>query len=151
MITPKRIQRKRTPGWQMPENTVYVGRPGPFGNPFNLSKSEHCWTAIAHGFKGDPKGRHAASVHIFAIWINNGRAVDIKDCGLKAEVGGKDVPIATSPSLTATKPPTIARIQAELRGKNLACWCSLDQPCHADVLLKIANSPAQFFCEEPRQ
>jgi len=27
----------------------------------------------------------------------------------------------------------------ELRGKNLACFCKLDQPCHADVLLKIAN------------
>lgn len=29
----------------------------------------------------------------------------------------------------------------ELRGKNLACFCALDQPCHADVLLEIANSP----------
>lgn len=29
---------------------------------------------------------------------------------------------------------------AELHGKNLACWCSLDQPCHADVLLELANS-----------
>ena len=29
----------------------------------------------------------------------------------------------------------------ELRGKNLACWCRLDQPCHADVLLRIANEP----------
>lgn len=28
----------------------------------------------------------------------------------------------------------------ELRGKDLACWCPLDQPCHADVLLRIANS-----------
>lgn len=28
---------------------------------------------------------------------------------------------------------------AELRGKNLACWCPLDQPCHADVLLELAN------------
>lgn len=27
----------------------------------------------------------------------------------------------------------------ELRGKNLACWCGLDQPCHADVLLDLAN------------
>ena len=28
---------------------------------------------------------------------------------------------------------------AVLKGKNLACWCPLDQPCHADVLLKLAN------------
>jgi len=27
-----------------------------------------------------------------------------------------------------------------LRGKNLACWCRLDQSCHADVLLELANS-----------
>lgn len=27
----------------------------------------------------------------------------------------------------------------QLRGKNLACWCPLDQPCHADVLLELAN------------
>ena len=26
-----------------------------------------------------------------------------------------------------------------LRGKNLACWCALDGPCHADVLLALAN------------
>lgn len=33
-------------------------------------------------------------------------------------------------------------IEAEqLRGKNLACWCPLDQPCHADVLLEMANAP----------
>jgi hypothetical protein len=27
----------------------------------------------------------------------------------------------------------------ELRGKNLACWCRPGTPCHADVLLQIAN------------
>jgi len=31
---------------------------------------------------------------------------------------------------------------APLRGKNLACWCKPDQPCHADVLLKLANGHA---------
>ena len=29
----------------------------------------------------------------------------------------------------------------ELRGKDLVCWCPLDQPCHADVLLEWANAP----------
>jgi len=27
----------------------------------------------------------------------------------------------------------------ELRGRDLACWCSLDKPCHADTLLELAN------------
>lgn len=29
-----------------------------------------------------------------------------------------------------------------LRGKNLACWCPVDGPCHADVLLELANAEA---------
>jgi hypothetical protein len=31
------------------------------------------------------------------------------------------------------------QIQRELSGKDLACWCKEGQPCHADVLLEIAN------------
>jgi len=31
---------------------------------------------------------------------------------------------------------------APLRGRDLACWCPLDQPCHADVLLDVANGPS---------
>ncbi len=34
-----------------------------------------------------------------------------------------------------------------LRGHNLACWCGLSDPCHADVLLELANGP---LCDEPR-
>lgn len=30
---------------------------------------------------------------------------------------------------------------ARLRGKDLACWCPVGQPCHADVLLRAANAP----------
>jgi hypothetical protein len=29
----------------------------------------------------------------------------------------------------------------ELRGKNLACWCRPDRPCHADLLLRLARQP----------
>lgn len=31
------------------------------------------------------------------------------------------------------------RATRELRGKDLACWCPLGEPCHADVLIEIAN------------
>lgn len=31
-------------------------------------------------------------------------------------------------------------IRNELRGKDLACWCPLDQPCHGQILLEIANA-----------
>ncbi len=32
------------------------------------------------------------------------------------------------------------RFLCELRGKHLMCWCRLDQPCHADILLEVANA-----------
>jgi hypothetical protein len=34
---------------------------------------------------------------------------------------------------------TVEVIRRELGGKNLACWCPLNQQCHADVLLELAN------------
>jgi len=37
-MTPKRIQRKRTKGWKMPPNCVYVGRPTKWGNPFAVDE-----------------------------------------------------------------------------------------------------------------
>ena len=48
----------------------------------------------------------------------------------------------------ALKAPSYATFRAELahlRGKNLACWCKPGEPCHADVLLDLANRPT---CEE---
>jgi len=41
--------------------------------------------------------------------------------------------------LPFAKVPSITEARTELAGKNLACWCPLDQPCHADVLLELAN------------
>lgn len=37
---------------------------------------------------------------------------------------------------------TAERLRKDLGGVNLACWCKPGAPCHADVLLEIANSPA---------
>ncbi len=34
---------------------------------------------------------------------------------------------------------TVEDVKRDLRGRDLACYCPLDGPCHADVLLGIAN------------
>jgi hypothetical protein len=39
----------------------------------------------------------------------------------------------------ARNPELVERARLELAGKDLACWCPLDEPCHADVLLEIVN------------
>ena len=40
MSAPKRIQRRRTKGWRMPEGAVYVGRGSKWGNPLMLGKTQ---------------------------------------------------------------------------------------------------------------
>lgn len=107
MNTPIRIQRKRTAGWKMPPNTVYVGRPGKFGNP------------IRAGIYKDYTA--ADAVRDYKLWLKQDGSV-------------------LSFNNVYGKPPTIKTIKKELKGKNLACWCKPGEPCHADVLLKIANS-----------
>jgi hypothetical protein len=139
-VKPVRIQRKRTKGWQMPPNAVYVGRPGKFGNPFNFSSSDNCWNALALGCRGDAKGRSEASVKAFRQWVDNpGGRIKEMEFGLVMEAKGKSMQLG--PRAKAGTAPSLAEIREELRGKDLACWCALDQPCHADVLLEIANSP----------
>ena len=43
---PVRIQRKRTKGWEMPKNALYVGRPSIFGNPFPVNPYQSAEVAV---------------------------------------------------------------------------------------------------------
>lgn len=45
------------------------------------------------------------------------------------------------PWATGANRGSLAAVE-ELRGKDLVCWCPLDEPCHADVLLEWANEEA---------
>lgn len=40
----------------------------------------------------------------------------------------------------ADHPELVDRARRELAGRDLACWCRLDDPCHADVLLDVVGS-----------
>ena len=130
---PVRVQLSRAKGWRMPPNTVKVDRTTKWGNPFDFRSPDHCWTALAYGEKGNPAGRQAASVKAFRAWIGTAAGMRIEGC----ELYMGDEPIGVSPSVEAGPPPD----PAELRGEDLACWCPLDRPCHADVLLELANAP----------
>ena len=71
---------------------------------------------------------------------------------------GDDVPGMPGEKMDATDAvqffklfmPDFAReaYRQELRGKNLMCWCALDQPCHADVLIEMANQPSDRMTED---
>jgi hypothetical protein len=117
---PKRIQRKRTKGWRMPEGAVYVGRPTKWGNPFVAYRDGHA------GY--DP---HSVSAEV---------AVESFRRFITREGSWSSIPAPKWPNGSIpTKWTTVEDVRLELRGKDLVCWCPLDQPCHADVLLELAN------------
>lgn len=96
---PIRVQRKRTKGWRMPDNTLYVGRPTKWGNPYLVG------TQLASN---------------------------------RPPLSAEDAMIAYGEAFSRLSKLRKLNIE-ELRGKNLACFCKLSEPCHADVLLEIAN------------
>lgn len=120
---PKRIQRRRTKGWKMPEGAIYVGRPTRWGSPYRIDRLS------AHEYVGlNPDGSEAIEgwggrAHA-AHWAVNQFALHIGPMG-NYEYDAE----------------TLADLRARLGGRDLACWCPLDLPCHADVLLELANRP----------
>lgn len=106
---PERIQRRRTAGWRMPEGAVYVGRPTRFGNPFLLGDVGRSFPSLSHE-------------QCQGYVVNQFRDL-IQSPALRQKYGY----------------PTDDEIRAELAGKDLCCWCANSDPCHADLLLAIAN------------
>lgn len=127
---PIRIQRKRTRGWRMPENTVCVDRSTGFGNPFPVVRA-------ASTYMGQTK-----SVWVIGTWA--GPAMWFRDTKPEAI----ELSVQAYRAWLNTPPQNAIRDKARvaLRGKNLACWCPLTFPdgsrcpCHADVLLELANA-----------
>lgn len=125
---PQRIQRRRTRGWRMPDGAVYVGRPGPWGNPYTISAMQQQIDRVAEALGHESSELDARSM-----------AVEAFRCDLT--YGPDSIWWWFGPHMAIIR--IKGALQAgKLTGWDLACWCPLDQPCHADVLLEIANSPA---------
>lgn len=87
-----RVQRRRTKGWRMPENSVLITRGSLWGNPYKV------------GINGNREE-----------CVGKFRAMAERNLTLKADT------------------------YDALRGKILVCWCRLNDICHGDVLLELAN------------
>lgn len=115
MTGPQRIQLRRTRGWRKPEGVVVVSRPSRWGNPFTID------AAIETGYCSNGAEARPFVVACFADWLDHGPASDWWF------IDG------------AEQYEWIVEHIAELRGKDLACWCPPGQRCHGDVLLRVAN------------
>lgn len=125
-MSPQRIQLSRKKGYRKPEGAISVARPSRWGNPFRVGFS-YRWTDGAPC----PYPRPAKAVE--GEWEQLERCESIRHAVLWYEAWiTKMVPIMAEDARTY------------LRGHDLGCWCPLDQePCHADVLLALANGGAE--------
>ena len=138
---PIRVQRRRTKGWRTPLCTcgcgkpaIYVGRPTKWGNPISFS---------------DVGGQYPSlNDHQLATLI-------VRDFKVLARHGNLSFPNwrflgGRRGHVEFTYPPH-TEIRAELAGHDLVCWCptvnefGTKVPCHADVLLELANRTDDLF------
>ncbi len=136
---PVRIQLARAKGWRMPPNAVKVDRSTRWGNPFDFRSSEYSWAALSFGCRADPAGRQEASVRAFREWIDPPDGRQMLRMERQPKLAGPGGEMDLGPRIEAGKAPSRDEVREALRGKNLACWCKPGAPCHADVLLAMAN------------
>lgn len=114
-MSPIRLRRSRAKGYRIPEDAVNVTRPTIWGNPFT-----HDDPAVAVAAY---RGLITSTQRLF-------------------EMGPGRLQFARNAHRNTLHPafPDYVRDHIHhLRGKNLVCWCAIDGPCHADVLLDMAN------------
>lgn len=136
-MTPIRIQRSRQHKQVSPNGLkiIYCGRGSRWGNPFRVEPAQ-CkkWTVKTK----DPDCFEILTSNCKPVYDTKEEAVDdaIKCYGLflfpyNHETGTMDELLLSQINEEA--------IKEELKGHNLSCWCKLDEKCHVDLLLKIAN------------
>lgn len=135
----------------MPEGAIYVGRPGRWGNPFRLGT----YTALARvpGALSDApweyEGRVSGHGTRHDYFHPGGR---VTRCEVRymtpdevVETYRRTLLGDLTPSMRAAfgnckvLPYTVDDVRRELAGHDLVCWCPEWQPCHADVLIEVAN------------
>jgi hypothetical protein len=134
MSAPKRIQLRRTKGWRKPEGAVVVARPSIWGNPYAVGGF-----VVIHADRGEDAGLTCDLDGRLGITAEQAVAGYRDLMALRLALPPYDDDWSEEYHGLWTR-----RVQG-LAGADLACWCPLDDsegrpvPCHADVLLEVAN------------
>lgn len=125
---PERIQQRRTKGWRKPEGAISVARPSRWGNPFRVGEKRMLFIELGWGVATNREVGPVDSGEVATVVTieDRAQAVEWFRAWMKS-------------CLVSASPPDLS----VLTGHDLMCFCPLDQPCHADVLLELAN-PKEF-------
>lgn len=124
MAAPKRVQMTRNHPWRAEHpDAVIVARPSKWGNPFKVTRMRDAVDGVLVWFVDDARDPLRPGLASFG----QGRSEWPERMALVVAVEAFEREVAPTLDL------------APLVGRDLACWCPLDQPCHGDVLLELAN------------
>jgi hypothetical protein len=140
VTAPQRIQQRRTKGWRKPEGAVAVGRGTKWGNPFRIERVG----CAGGGFRFSIVTTEVRSARVWRQHIGSQLDARREAVALFALHVG---PMGNY----EYDDETLQRLRRDLAGKDLMCWCPLNQPCHADVLLELANPTPPPPGEEPHR
>lgn len=141
MTAPVRLQLSRGKGFDLQVHSrainglaaVSVARPTQWGNPFVVEK-------IARELAGAYDWSGAAGSPLWCIYFREAGMASLRSH--TASIAPR-IAVEMFSNLAGqfaeADPGGYGKWLAPLRGRNLACWCKPDAPCHADLLLELAN------------
>ncbi|MFE6868349.1 DUF4326 domain-containing protein [Kitasatospora sp. NPDC057692] len=150
-MNPVRLHRPAVRGWRTPEGALYVGPSSRWATPWRWrtrtalarvpALDGSAWeleTRISSADRSHPY-HHADGriTHHEIRYMTRQETVDLYRQALVAPTANVSLRSWCSPRLT------LADARTELAGLDLVCRCAIGQPCHADVLLELANQPAE--------
>lgn len=134
MSAPQRIQRRRTKGWRAPEGAVYVGRGTRWGNGWAIHQGgqdmDFRWV-VGAGFEKFLQTKRFDDIQVMTFETRHEAAT--------YAVKQYEKEMSTILGDSGALERQLRTDLATLAGKDLMCWCPRNQPCHADVLLELAN------------
>ena len=141
---PRRVQMSRKHPWRADNpDAVIVARPSRWGNPYAVGAWVRVYAEEAAA-KARPDGTPFPP-SVIQDPTALARERRIPDYWVVRQVPDAASAVAWFRDLIAAwqrdDEDAVEAWLLPLAGRDLACWCPLDQPCHADVLLEIANAP----------
>lgn len=148
-MTNTRIQLSRSRGWRLPTGAKSVARPTRYGNPFRVGTTLVRYGpghTARFGRPWDYEGRLSSDGMRHDMWF---APDDVIETHVRTATQAECVELYRltvtnpTPGMRMAYPSTGGRFVradlGELAGLDLACWCDLAAPCHADVILDVLS------------
>ena len=125
---PRRIRLRRLSTWRKPTGCITVARPTMWGNPWKVTGCTVLGLDGQSTTYPTPNAAAAAAVDWYRLWLVIGTYHE-----------QLTLPQPEVDAMEKRRQRILTHLP-ELRGRDLACWCRDGEPCHANVLIDLAQT-----------